>query len=421
MNNFIKQAGKKNSNTIAVLDIGSTKVVCFIAHFENGELNITGIGHQLSQGFRAGVVTDPKSLENSILAAISNAEEMAGETIDKILLGVCGNIGHSSNLSVELDLSNGQVSRRNLMELIDSASDQIYDPDLELIHCFPLEYRLDGTSGIKDPVGMFGENLEAWMHLYSLQTNPLRNIIKCIGHCHLEVDDLVLLPYAAGLACLEDEPSAAPVMLIEMGGATTTATIFIGLEPVYSRTVPVGGIQVTGDISKVLSITFAEAERLKVIYGSAVIGSVSGRDKIEIPGARSNHDEDESAISYITRSELVDIIRPRVEETFEMLRDALISQGFSELAYGRMILTGGASQLAGVAELANEIYGRKPRVASPRLYRGLADATQTPAFTAALGLMEYALYNDKFSVHSQFSGFRSKPLNRIYKWFVENF
>jgi cell division protein FtsA len=412
---------KNFTGSIAALDIGSTKVACFIARMEpDGTIKVTGIGHQLSKGIRSGQIVDIVEAQTSVIAAVHAAEQMADETIENVVVNLAGGGISSRSVTVELTVSGDSVTERDLADIIIEGSASIENDDIEIIHCFPVQYTLDEVKNIRDPRGMVGEKLGADLHIITAPKAMIRNITNCLAHCHLNAAEFVVSPYVSGIACLEPDEMELGVTLIDMGGGVTSISIFAGGKNLYTDVVPIGGMHVTSDMAKGLSTSIAHAERLKTLHGNAVPTSSDDQAMIDVPQLGEEDNADGGAL--LPRSMLVGIIRPRLEEIFEMIRSKIEIAGMDTIAGRRVVLTGGASQLLGMRELATRVLGKQVRLSKPRVLSGLADAVSGPAFSASIGMLEYArrkTLEDRNADNSR----RSFPLTlpRIMQWFKDNF
>lgn len=380
--------GKNKAGLIAVVDVGSSKVVCFIARVQpSGEIRVIGIGHQLAQGLRGGAISDLKQAERSIVAAVHSAEQMAGETIERVVLNVTCGHPTSSRVKVELPVSGGQIGDKEMRRVIEQGRTAIHENGRVIVNIEPLTFALDDESGIRDPRGLYGSRLRANLHVVTASSAPLRNLAACLSHCHLEVGDYAESAYAAGLACLSEDERELGVCVIDMGGGVTKYAVFNDGKYVYTGAVPVGGMHVTNDIARGLSTSTANAERIKTLYGSAIATSSDAREMIDVPQLG---EEDLDEPNLIPRSMLVGVIRPRLEEIFEMIRSELETSGFDRVAGKRAVITGGASQLMGMRELAAQVLGKQVRHAAPMMIEGMADSTANASFSTAVGLLQYA-------------------------------
>ncbi|MGD9649256.1 MAG: cell division protein FtsA, partial [Dongiaceae bacterium] len=337
---------KLRSNIIAALDLGTSKVGCFIARIdERGRPRVIGMGHQASKGIKSGTIVDMDAVEYVILNVVHAAEQMAGERIQSVFVNVSGGQPISHSFDIELPLSGHPVNDHDLQIL------QAQKPSLppssdgferDIIHSIPVHYLLDGTRGIRDPRGMYGQRLGANIHVVSAHSNALRNLTTCVRRCHLEVDAFVVSPYASGLACLVEDEMDLGVTLIDMGGGTTSIAVFFDGNVVYTDTIPIGGGHVTHDIARGLSTPLSHAERLKTLYGSAVVAASDTHEMIDVVPIG---EEDTEIANHVPKSLMTGIVQPRIEETFELVRSHLEASGFAKLAGRRAVLTGGASQL----------------------------------------------------------------------------
>lgn len=406
---------------IAVLDIGDTKVVCFIAQVDHeGNLRILGIGHQVAKGMRAGVITDMGDVEASIVAAVHAAEQMAGETIEDVMVNLSGASLTSRSISVEMEVAGEGVTERDMADLIQEGSLSVVSEKVEIVHCIPISYFLDDNRGIRDPRGLYGKQLGAEIHLVLAPASLLRNLTHCIGRCHLNVTRYIVAPYASALACLEQDEMELGATLVDMGGGVTGISVFVGGKLVFVDAVPIGGMHVTNDIAKGLSTSLNHAERIKTLHGSAVVANTDAQMMIEVPQLG---EDDGGEGNYIPRSMLVSIVRPRMEEIFEMVRSKLEAAGIDKAAGRRVILTGGASQLLGARDLASQMLGKQVRIARPHEVNGLAEAVSGAAFSTAIGMLQFVERNVTESDVLQ----HDTPMvggtrwQRILAWFRENF
>ena len=377
---------KARRNLIAALDGGTTKVCCFVAQPER-ELRVVGIGHHAARGIKSGTITNMEQAESSIVSAVHAAEEMAGETIHGVLVNISDRYLASNMRSVEVPIAGHEVGDADLRRALAQGRAGYAEPDRELIHSIPVGYSIDGNRGIRDPRGMFGERLGVNMHLVSAGAGAVRNLSSCVGRCHLDIDGFVVSPYASGLACLVEDEMDLGVTCIDMGGGTTSIAVFLEGNVVYTDSVPVGGVHVTNDIARGLSCSLAHAERMKTLYGSALASPQDDREFIDVPLIG---EENPAQANHVPKSLLTGIIEPRLEETFELGRDRLEGCGFNKLAGRRVVLTGGASQLQGVRELASLALDKQVRLGRPIRIHGLAEATGGPAFATAAGMLVHA-------------------------------
>jgi cell division protein FtsA len=383
---------KTRHGLIAALDVGTTKVCCFIARAsDDGHLRVLGIGHQLSRGMRNGAVVDMEEAETSIRAAVDAAEQMAEDRIREVVVNVSGGQPTSHRVDVTVAVNGHEIGEQDIRRMLDHARHHSQTGERDLIHSIPIGFTVDGNEGIRDPRGMFGDNLAVTIHQVSATAGPVRNLSTVVHRCHLDIESRVVSAYASGLASLVDDEKDLGVTCIDMGGGTTTLAVFQGGHLVYTDTIPVGGVHVTNDIARGLSTPLIQAERMKTLYGSALPSPSDDREVLKVPLV--GEEEDGGATNQVPRSMLVQIIQPRLEETFELVRSHLEAGGFDKVAGRRVVLTGGAAQLQGVRDLAAMVLDKQVRLGRPVGIQGLPEATGGPAFSTCAGLLRYAVLN----------------------------
>jgi len=378
---------RPRGSTIAAVDIGSTKICCFIARVE-AEPRILGIGHQIARGVRGGTIIDLDAAGTSIRGAVHAAEEMAGQHIDRAVVSLSGCYGASRIVKAEIAVGRGEIADSDMRQVLERGYAMRDAPDRQVIHSIPVGFSIDDSRGILDPRGMLGERLGVNMHIVTAATAGVRNHTAALARAHLEAEALVVSPYAAGLACLVEDERDLGVTVIDMGGGTTTIGVFFGGNLIFADSVPVGGIHVTNDIARGLSTPLAHAERMKALFGSAISSTLDEREMLAVSPIG---EEEDGHVTHVPKSLLVSIVAPRLEETFEMVRSRLDASGCDALAGRRVVLTGGACQLHGVRELAGLILDKQVRVGRPMRIKGLAEATHGPAYSTAGGLLHFAV------------------------------
>ncbi|MBL9029956.1 MAG: cell division protein FtsA [Caedimonas sp.] len=408
------------SGLIAGLDIGSSKVSCAIARLgSSGVPEITGFGHQASRGLRNGAIVDMEALTTSVAAAVHTAEEMADETISEVFVCISPAITTSHPVGIEAAVSGHPIDEADVRKMVSQACQGLEQPGQHVIHAIPVSYEVDGSRGIRDPRGMFGDRLGANIYIITANSGPLRNFAACIERCHLEVAGFIVSGYASGLATLVDDELELGVTLIDMGAGCTSISVFYDGKLHHTDYVNVGGAHITGDVARGFSTPMIHAERLKTLYGSAMLSSNNEREKILVPqiGEDENHKG-----SQITRVELYRVIRPRVEETFELVRERLKECDVDKVAGKRLVLTGGASQLSGILDMANLILDKQGRLGKPVKISNLTQNSRMPEFASTMGLILYGQNEYKRLGMSQTRATKEPLLffERIGGWLREN-
>ena len=391
----VKPLGGRRSTIVSVLDVGSSKICCMIARLkprdsEGGRkrshaMEVLGFASTRSRGVKSGVVVDLDEAEQAIRLAVDAAERMAEMTVVSVIVNLSAGRLKSETFSAGVPIE-GEVAAGDIRRVLAAGGAHSVSAGRIVLHSLPIGYSLDGSRGIHEPIGMLGGNLGVDMHVVTAEEALLRNLELAVNRCHLEIETVVATPYASGLACLVDDEAELGVACIDMGGGTTTLSIFHGGEFVHADAIAVGGQHVTLDIARGLSTNLADAERIKARHGSALPSTSDEKDILTItPVGEDERDHPNTA----PRSALTRIIRPRVEETLEMARDMLAKSGFSEQVGKRVVLTGGASQLTGMPEAARRMLGRNVRLGKPIGVAGLPEAARNPAFAGAVGLIIY--------------------------------
>ncbi|MGD9537220.1 MAG: cell division protein FtsA [Alphaproteobacteria bacterium] len=408
---------------ITGLDVGTTKVTCFIARREGvDDVRIIGIGHEAARGMKAGIVTDLAAAEQAIRRAVERAERMAETRAREVYVSLSGGSPESRYTESAVSLGGQEIDDDVIQRAFDGLTPEGRAGDRDTIHAIPIQYEIDGARGIRNPRGMTGRRLGVRLHLVSVTHGALRNLITCLRRLDLEVAAPVVAGYASGLACLVEDELDLGVAAIDMGGGTTSLAIFSGGALVHAESFPIGGWHVTNDIARGLSTPIQSAEQVKRLYASAIGGPRDARELIEVP--QLGEDLPASSIQ-VPRTLLVGIVRPRLEEIFELLRDRLDSSGFADAAGRRVVITGGASQIEGIRDLAGQVLEKQIRLARPLPVPGLAHSTTGPEYAAATGLLIYAGRNQASlqprRVRRELRRRPENPLGRIGHWLKENF
>ena len=370
-----------------VLDIGTTKITCLIGRTESdGTVRVLGFGWQRGRGVRNGGIVDIDQAEGAIRAAVGQAENMADLRLRAVTVNLSCGQPESRLLNVQWPIGGRSVTEADVRRVVAEGRARAACDGRDQIHSLALDFTVDDTSGVADPRGLHCESLAARLHVVDAGAGALRNLAATVARCDLEIADLVCSPIAAGYATLVDDERQLGTTVIDMGGGTTSIAVFSEGFALHTAQIPVGGMHVTNDIARVLSTPISHAERLKTLYGNAQSSPDDDRELLPVPLVG----EAEHQIAKVPRSMVVSIIRPRLEETFELLRDRIDGSGLGRATGGRVVLTGGASQLVGTTQMAQQILGRQVRLGRPANLRGMPDSACSPAFATAAGLLAWA-------------------------------
>ena len=389
------QPGK--TTLVAVLDIGSTKICCVIARLtpraegkalrgRSHQAEVIGFGYGPSAGVKSGVVSDIEKAEQAIRSVVGMAERAAGLTLESVIVNVtAGRLG-SEMFSAAVSLDGQEVEKSDIHRVLKAVNERSVRPERSIIHALPIGYSLDGQKGIRDPKGMVGDQLGVDVAVVSSETLAMRNLELVLHRCHLQIEALIATPYASGLAVLVDDESQLGVACIDFGGATTTVSVFNDGHLCYADAIAIGGHHLTLDIARQLSVSVADAERLKTFYGSVLPGQADERDMISIQPVGATHDE---APGQVARSVLTRIMRPRIEEILTAVRDRMQATGMMDVCGRRFVLTGGASEMTGLPEVARRILARNVRNGRPMGIAGLPEMAKGAAFASVAGMLIY--------------------------------
>jgi len=425
--------GRSIGRPFAILDIGSTKICCMIGEVDRqGELRLLGQGTHASAGMRAGEVTALADLSDAIGQAVQSAERAADLSIASVTVVLPGGSPRSQVRTQDMTLSDSAVSRRDIRRLLDRCGAQPLDPALQLMQLHPLHYSLDDVRGIADPAGMRGRRLAVdFLNVTALRTS-LTNILEALALNHLSAERFIHAGYAAGLACLSGEDRDLGSTVIDVGGGTSSIAIFMDGRLIYADTVPVGGQHVTTDIARILSTPLAEAERLKAVHGSITpVDTMAAApspvrealqlgmsDNITLPGLG---DVIEAGGKTIERRLLSAVIKPRIEEIIELLMDRMRAVRMDYAAGNRFVLTGGTSQLTGIADFSAQLVGRNVILGQPAGISNLPVEETSRSNAAAVGaLIHVSRLTEDDPAERQTRTLPHGPIERLGAWFRDN-
>ena len=393
----MKPISPRRSAIVAALDIGTSKVVCLIARLRpqtpsdvlrrrSHAIEVIGIGHCEARGMKGGAVVNLAEAEAAVRHAVDLAEREASVQIESAVVAVSSGRLTSELYAATINVAGPAVTEHDVARVLTAGSHHSVRPGSVVLHSLPIGYALDGVRGIGEPRGMLGHQFGVDMHAVTGDVAAVRNLMFAVERCHLSVEAMVAAPYVAGLSVLADDEADLGAALIDMGAGTTTAAVFSGGRFIHADGFALGGHHVTMDLARGLNARVADAERIKTFYGSVLAGGSDERDMVTVPPVG---EDDREPPQFVSRASLVRIIKPRVEEILEMVRDRLAVSPFAAEPRARVVLTGGASQLTGLPDLAARILNRPVRVGRPLGIAGLPEAAKGPAFAVAAGLLVY--------------------------------
>lgn len=401
-------------NLIVGLDIGTTKICTVVGEVSRNEINIIGIGTHPSIGLRKGVVVNIESTVESIKKAVEEAELMAGCEISSVYAGIAG--GHITGYNSRgiIAIKGPEITEHDVERVVDQARAVAIPMDREVIHVLPQEFIVDDQAGIQNPVGMAGIRLEAKIHIVTGAVTSAHNIVKCANRTGLDVCDIVLESLASGEAVLTEEEKELGAALLDMGGGTTDLAIFSGKSIKHTFVLSLGGNNLTNDIAIGLRAPIAEAEKIKKKYGSCIAKNISTDETIEVPGMGGRKPK------KLTRQILGEILEPRVEEIFSLIKREIYRAGMENLIASGLVLTGGGALLQDVTEVAEAILDVPSRLGKPMGISGLVDVVNNPMYATGVGLVIYGARNQtekKFRIRD--TNIFNRIMAQMKRWFKD--
>ncbi|MCP3927019.1 MAG: cell division protein FtsA [Desulfobacterales bacterium] len=398
---------------IVGLDIGTTKICAVVGVRSGDDINIIGIGTHPSVGLRKGVVVNIESTVESIKKAVEEAELMAGCEITSVYAGIAG--GHITGFNSQgiIAVKGGEVSQSDVDRVIEAARAVAIPMDREVIHVLPQEFIVDGEKGIQNPIGMAGVRLEAKIHIVTGAVTSAHNIVKCANKAGLDVYDIVLESLASCEAVLTAEEKELGTALLDLGGGTTDLAIFSGNNIRHTWVLALGGQNLTNDIAVGLCAPIAEAEKIKINSGTCV-NVKNSKEIIEVPGMGGRESR------KLHRQVLSEILEPRVEEVFTLVKREIISAGLQNVITSGVVVTGGSSMLDGLTEVAENVFNLPTRLGKPVGIGGLVDVVSNPRFATGVGLVIHGAKNQtskKFRIRD--GNIFNRVMGRMKKWFTE--
>ncbi len=420
---------------IAILDIGSSKVGCLILRFDDTEglremdgvgsmagqssFRVIGAATTRSRGVRFGEIAVMNETESAIRTAVQSAQKMANVRVDHVIACFSGAEPRSYGLAGEWDLQDSVVSEQDVARVLAACDVPDVGEGREVLHAQPVNFALDHRSGLGDPRGQIGNRLSCDMHLLTVDAAVVQNLIYCLKRCDLELAGMASSAYVSGISSLVEDEQELGAACIDMGGGATGISVFMKKHMIYADSVRMGGDHVTSDISKGLQVPLTTAERIKTKFGGVHATGMDDREMIEIGGDSGDWEKDRRRVS---RTEVIGIMRPRVEEILEEARARLDAAGFDHLPSQQIVLTGGGSQIPGLDGLAARILGQRVRLGRPLRVQGLPQAATGPAFSSAVGLCLFAAHpqDEWWDFDIPAERYPARSFKRALKWFKDN-
>ncbi len=419
---------------IAVLDIGTFKIACLVLRFDETDITpgdgigamagqagfrVIGAATTRSRGVKFGEIDTVQETERAIRTAVQGAQKMAQTRVDHVIVSLSGARPRSYGLDGEITLQTGSVEDGDIASVLAACDVPDIGHGREVLHAQPVNFSLDHRTGLADPRGHVGSRLSVDMHLLTIEAGAIETLLHCVKRCDLDLAGLASAPYVSGISSLVEDEQELGAACIDMGGGSTSLSIFMKRHMIFADTVRMGGDHVTSDISHGLQIPMPHAERIKARFGGVMATGLDDREIIELQSETGDWHHDRRSVS---RSELIGVMRPRIEEILEETRARLDAAGFDHLPSQRIVLTGGASLLPGLDGLASRILGNQVRLGRPLRVQGLPQSACGPAFSACVGLALFAAHpqDEWWDFETPADRYPARSVKRAVRWFRDN-
>lgn len=403
-------------NIVAVLDIGTTKIVCLVGEMDaDGGIYVIGHGITSADGLRRGIVVDMEKTVKSIRKAVDDAQLVSGTEIDRVTVGIAGEHIRSinSNGVVAVARSDHEITSQDVEKAIAAAKAVAIPVDREIIHVIPQEYSVDDTIGIKDPVGMTGVRLEVEAHIVTASITSAKNIMRALERCNLGVDHMVLESLAQSKILLKEQEMEDGIIMVDIGGDITNISVFYNGAIRFTSVISLGGKNVTNDIAIGLRSSVEQAEAIKIAHGAAMASLVDPEEMIIITGVMNRPSKE------VSRNVLASIIEPRMEEIFSHVAKEIKKAGIHDMPAGGILLTGGGAMLPGTMELAEQIFDMPVRIDEIKNIEHIPEELNSTRYATAHGLLYYGFHNEP--VKGTKSGSVKGWLKRFEDWITKQF
>ena len=384
----------KSKNIFTVIDIGNSKVSCLIGtpvRSNDVQVKALGFGQHASLGISNGQVTDMKEIANSIARAVEGAESMAGFNINKVICNLSGGRPITKIYRDRLKIENGRVEKNDILKLLKFKKHYQID-DYEILSSSVIKYYLDNSTSVDNPIGIFTNTLTAEMNYTYGQTSIIKNLSSAINLCHLSVEKFFISPEASGASTLLQDERDNGAVIIDLGSNITSIGVFLNNKIIFSDCIPIGGLHITSDIVRGLGTKSEDAEKVKILHGSTLSHETDEYINIDIPIIS---DQGDLITQKIPKAMLTAIIKPRVEEIFELVQDRLSKLKSNTNIIGKVILCGGGANLNNIRELAANYFESNVRIGRPIGLIDLPEIVQTPSFACLTGLLIKSLEKEK--------------------------
>lgn len=392
------------------LDIGSTKICALVGEVVGADLKIIGMGLEPARGIRKGMVVNVNEAAFAIARAVEKAEHTSGYKLSRAIVGISGeHIASQNNQgAVAVGNKNDGVTADDVTRALDAAQAIPVPHNRQIMHLLPRNFSIDSQEGVKSPIGMHGFRLEVDAHIVTAATPAIQNLTKCADEVGLQIEELVLNGLASGEAVLTEAEKEMGVIVADLGGGTTDLALYSEGAPWFTKTLPIGGYHIANDIAIGLRVPFEVGEEIKLKYGDCRPDQIpaSTTFSVEPFGGEKIH---------VGHRDLAQVVEARVEEIFQMILQAIKDSNFSGLLPAGIVITGGSSQLRGMADIATKVLGVPARIALPRNLQGLVDNINTPGYATSIGLLRWAMSEHQIYRPSERRGELKRRLSGFFR------
>ncbi len=393
----MKPVPTNRTTLVAALDVGTSKIACMIARLKpcaptdalvgrTHAIEVTGLSYIQSRGIKAGAVVDSAEAELAVRQAVAMAERSAGVRVESVLLSVSGGRLQGQLIEASADIRSGTIGAGDIGRVMSAGATHATGDGRTVLHALPVSYALDGVKGVRDPKGMVARQFGIEANVVTADSTVVGNLMLVVERCHLTVEAIAASPYIAGLSVMTDGEADLSAAVVDLGAGTTSIATYLLGRFVHASGFAVGGHHITTDLARGIGTSVADAERIKTLYGTVLPGGLDARELMTISPAS---DQERDSPRIVSRGAIANIVRQRVEEIFEMVRDRLAESPLAAEPRAWVVLTGGSSQLTGMADLASQILKRPVRIGRPLGLGRLPNEAKNPSFAVAAGLLVY--------------------------------
>jgi len=377
--------GKQNSNYLTAIDLGSAKTIAFVAEITDSGVRYVGHGQCETKGFRKGIIVDLEKTVGSVQKAVEDAENACGAAIEHAMIGVAGAHirGVNSQGGISLGAKPREITREEVRQAVERARAIALPADRQVLHLLPQEFLLDEQAGVREPAGMVGNKLEVKVHVVTANASATQNVVTALNRAGIHVDSTVFEPLASADAVLRGDERELGVCLADVGAGSTDLIVFHEGAVVHTGVVPIGGDHFTNDVAVGLRTPLADAEKIKKLFGCAVVTRIPEGNEIEVTSVGDRPSR------LMSQRLLGEVIEPRARELFELVRDHLRQAGVLELCGAGTVLTGGGARLPHLMEIAETVLRKPSRIGYPTAIARIPSNLAEPEYATVIGMVLY--------------------------------